>query len=184
MILYDAFIAAETHIIDGEHDNFLAKRFYTPDSDTVPFNREWFWDYLLLNAGHFQLIISDIDELCRGVKAWSSLKLHYWQKAYDALCAEYNPIHNYDRTEDLNENTNSTVDADNDVAGYDSGRLVDADHQTTKGDSTHTANNHIYGNIGVTTTQEMIKQELDIAHITMYDIIVDDFKAQFCVTLY
>lgn len=41
-----------------------------------------------------------------------------------------------------------------------------------------------HGNIGVTTTQEMIKQEREIALFNIYDAIIEDYKHRFCVLVY
>lgn len=40
------------------------------------------------------------------------------------------------------------------------------------------------GNIGVTTTQAMIREQRDIAMFSLYDVIVQDFKSEFCVMVY
>ena len=44
---------------------------------------------------------------------------------------------------------------------------------------------HIHGNIGVTTSQQMLEAEIAIAEkINMYDYITRDFKMHFCVLVY
>lgn len=40
------------------------------------------------------------------------------------------------------------------------------------------------GNIGVTTTQQMIKEEREVSDFSIYDVIVQDFKERFCVIVY
>lgn len=40
------------------------------------------------------------------------------------------------------------------------------------------------GNIGVTTSQQMIKEEREISRFNVYDEIVKDFKRRFCVMVY
>lgn len=40
------------------------------------------------------------------------------------------------------------------------------------------------GNIGVTTTQRMIKEEREIADFDIYQYIIDDFKDRFCLLVY
>lgn len=40
------------------------------------------------------------------------------------------------------------------------------------------------GNIGVTMTQEMIRQQRDVVQFNLYDHIAQEFKSQFCVMLY
>lgn len=43
---------------------------------------------------------------------------------------------------------------------------------------------HAHGNIGVTTTQKMIKEERQIDLFNIYDIIIEDFKMRFCILIY
>lgn len=43
---------------------------------------------------------------------------------------------------------------------------------------------HSIGNIGVTTTQQMIEQERNISEFNIYDYIVRSFKRRFCLMLY
>ena len=40
------------------------------------------------------------------------------------------------------------------------------------------------GNIGVTTTQSMIKEQREVVQINLYDIIIDDFQKKFCLGVY
>lgn len=53
---------------------------------------------------------------------------------------------------------------------------------TTAG--TQTVVNRIHGNIGVTTTQQMLQQEREIDTFNIYDIIIESFKARFCLLVY
>ena len=48
--------------------------------------------------------------------------------------------------------------------------------------STHELRAH--GNIGVTTTQEMIEQERRVDTFNLYDIIIENFKMRFCIMIY
>ena len=41
-----------------------------------------------------------------------------------------------------------------------------------------------YGNIGVTTTQQMIEQERESVKFNMFRIIIEDFKDRFCLMIY
>ena len=43
---------------------------------------------------------------------------------------------------------------------------------------------HAHGNIGVTTTQTMIRQQREIDLFNVYDIIIEDFKMRFCILVY
>jgi len=43
---------------------------------------------------------------------------------------------------------------------------------------------HAHGNIGVTTTQKLIREQREIDVFNLYDIIIADFKMRFCVLVY
>ena len=56
--------------------------------------------------------------------------------------------------------------------------------ETRNFDDTFSAERHMRGNIGVTTTQEMIEAERRIALFDIVDIIVSDYKEEFCIVIY
>lgn len=87
------------------------------------------------------------------------------------------------------------------VNGYNSGGQVmqssDTDHSadtTTTGTSVNgnemgnrnaNHNGRTHGNIGVTTSQQMLTAELDLApRVNMYDVITRDFRNRFCLLVY
>lgn len=43
---------------------------------------------------------------------------------------------------------------------------------------------HAHGNIGVTTTQKLIREQRAIDLFNVYDIIIEDFKMRFCILVY
>lgn len=43
---------------------------------------------------------------------------------------------------------------------------------------------HAHGNIGVTTTQKLIREQRDIEKFNLYDIIIEEFKMRFCILVY
>lgn len=43
---------------------------------------------------------------------------------------------------------------------------------------------HMYGNIGVTTTQQMIEQQRKVVQLDIIDMILKEFKQQFCIGIY
>lgn len=49
---------------------------------------------------------------------------------------------------------------------------------------TATRRGRAYGNIGVTTTQQMIEQERNISLFDIDHVIIDDFKKTFCLLIY
>lgn len=51
-------------------------------------------------------------------------------------------------------------------------------------DNKLTHSGHIHGNIGVTTSQQMIQSEREVALYNIYDVIIADFKSKFCIGIY
>lgn len=195
-------------------------------------DRETLVDNLLLETAELELLYSRPDTLKTMIAVWSKKQLPVWTRLEETLHFEYNPIHNYDRTEthtdletrDLmgtNDRTYSssqkrdnTTDVTQDETGtlskaaYDSGAMVDAegtqdnrvstqtdDESVTRSDTdntdstdtgtvNHDFNMHAEGNIGVTTTQQMIEQEREIRKFNIYDYIVNEFKTRFCILVY
>lgn len=47
-----------------------------------------------------------------------------------------------------------------------------------------TRENHTSGNIGVTTTQKMIREEREIAEFNIYDRMIKDFMDRFCIMVF
>lgn len=86
----------------------------------------------------------------------------------------------------------------NSKSGTDSDRRVDdltethtnsitesgTDSDITSGSNRLTHTGHLYGNIGVTTSQQMLQSELDIAKWNLYDNIADIFINEFCIQVY
>lgn len=148
------------------------------------------------------------------VGVWSAKNLDSWTRMYTALYSEYNPIHNYNRTEtetrDLEHgetesvtNTSNGTDENTSVhkvTGYDSDSdLLERDSITSSGTQTNTNNGtrrgtntdtgtiirNTQGNIGVTTNQRMIESEITMRDkYNIYHIIADSFIDEFCVAVY
>ena len=55
---------------------------------------------------------------------------------------------------------------------------------TIKENETITRSLRNYGNIGVTTTQEMIQQQREIIQFDFIENVVNEFKAKFCIMVY
>lgn len=58
------------------------------------------------------------------------------------------------------------------------------DTGTLKDTGTITRDRTEQGNIGITTTQQMIKEEREVDQFSIYDYIVRSFKERFCILVY
>ena len=62
------------------------------------------------------------------------------------------------------------------------GGLTHGEQVATQNEGEHEL--HAHGNIGVTTTQKLIREQRDIDLFNLYDIIIEDFKMRFCILVY
>lgn len=69
--------------------------------------------------------------------------------------------------------------------GSDSTSDVLGESKNGKFDETSKHDGHLYGNIGVTTSQQMLQAELDLrSKVNIYDVIAEMFYKEFCVYVY
>ena len=147
-------------------------------------DRDDFIEMLLFDTAELELLTPDPDIMKRLLGRWSNVRVNAWSKMLDTETVEYNPIHNYDRQEDwVDDGTGSSV-TDLSVAGFNDADMADRERTGTgtTTQSRHTA--RISGNIGVTTTQQMLESERESRkYSTVYEII-GEFKERFCLLVY
>ena len=143
-----------------------------------------FIEMLLFDTAELELLTPDPDIMKQLLGRWSNLRVNAWSKMLDTETVEYNPIHNYDRQEDwLDDGTGNSI-TDLSVAGFNDADMADRERTGTgtTTQSRHTA--RISGNIGVTTTQQMLESERESRkYSTVYEII-GEFKERFCLLVY
>lgn len=163
-------------------------------------NRETVVQNLLAELSGLEIIYPDAEFMRQFIPLWSAKELPVWQKLYNTTVLKYDPIMNYDRTESIKSkrkatsvNTNTpNTESRFKTAAYNSEVLETANSQTLSGtvtdngtiDNDDTTDIRSYGNIGVTTTQQMIEQERETALFNIYDTIIQSFKYRFCVLVY
>ena len=96
----------------------------------------------------------------------------------------------YGKTEDGTGTSTTTfgkTETNKDETTY--GKTENVSETRTYGQQVNTTNDgehtlHAHGNIGVTTTQKLIKEQRQIDLFNVYDIIIEDFKMKFCILVY
>lgn len=106
----------------------------------------------------------------------------------------------FGKTESDSETVNfGKTDSESDTTNY--GKTENVTEQRTYGQTITKAGNlthgerivsanegsheiHAHGNIGVTTTQKLIREQRNIEQFNLYDIIIEDFKMRFCIMIY
>ena len=147
-------------------------------------DRDDFIEMLLFDTAELELLTPDPDIIKQLLGRWSNVRVNAWSKMLDTETVEYNPIHNYDRQEDwVDDGTGSSI-TDLSVAGFNDADMADRERTGTgtTTQSRHTA--RISGNIGVTTTQQMLESERESRKYSTVFEIIGEFKERFCLLVY
>lgn len=175
-------------------------------------NKDTLINELLTQCAEFEILYPDPLFMKHSIAAWSKTYLFKWEKLLATMGFDYDPISNYDRHEkwtdtenitdkrDLKDNTTVTPGSTETTAtqGYDNAGFVDAAKVTRGGkdessltqtgettrDGKTDREGRAWGNIGVTTSQQMIQSERDISDFNIYQIIINDFQSRYCIMIY
>lgn len=139
-------------------------------------DRETLVNNLLAETAEFEVLCPDAEFMANMISAWSTKELPVWEKLEKTLHYDYDPISNYDR----HEESTDTGESLGKVAGYNAEDLVNSSGEST--DVKRTA--RMWGNIGVTTTQQMIEEERRVSKFNITDYIIESFKRRFCLLIY
>lgn len=194
---------------------------------------------LLIETAELEVLYPDPSKCKLFITMWSQSRANAWKRVYDALFAEYSPIENTDRHEEITDTTmvkteDNTTDERNGwttVTGSDSITFNEGNRSTTESvtgfnadtfknnaktetthatdttEGTNTANtqagnrndigktgteertythiNHTHGNIGVTSNQKMVTEEIELRlNNDIQHFIINDFKNNFCLLVY
>ena len=139
------------------------------------------------------------------ITEWFTRRKDNFAKLWQGFTAEYNPIENYDRQEDSTETPNITHTLSNsgqdastneaDVQGYNGTDYVPNSRTKSSGTSstngtdtesgTRTYTSRIHGNIGVTTSAQMLEGELNLRRsLDLYALIAEEFENDNLIQVY
>ena len=156
---------------------------------------------ILEKCGEFPLLYPDFDYMKYAIGVFSKKwewTLNKWAKAINI---EYDPLYNFDRHEIYTDtsktkaesNTNATslneVSAFNDIDSATpnmkpTSKATSEAGGTNQGEGTNTHEGRLYGNIGVTTSQQMLQSELDLGYWNIYNEIANLFSTEYCIRIY
>lgn len=186
------------------YDPHLFDKLEMPDNIDVTLVR----DNILFRSGDFEVLYASPDYIRNMIGVWSKKWALTFEKWAEAINAEYDPISNYDRKEEWTTDTSGTNSAvstgssssdstaNDNVSAYNSNTLVpdkSSDVGTDASSSSVNTGAHAdkevkqgraYGNIGVTTSQQMIQSSLELYKWNLYEHIADIFISEFCIPVY
>jgi hypothetical protein len=163
-----------------EYDNNLFQGLQLPED----LNREAVINEILLQCAELELLYPSIDTMKLAITTWSLANQYTWQKLYDTMVVEYNPIWNVDATVSIDRDATGTGNATDAVKGFNSNTWAESDKTDTSSTATEDVIERRTGNIGVVSTQSMIEQERKIAEFNMISYIAQSFKQRFCLLIY
>ena len=178
------------------YDNTVFEDFNVPEG----VQKQDVIDAILLECAELELLYSSLNIMKVAIRSWTARELPTWEKLQNTVSIEYNPLWNVDATiqesgTNTRERSGSGSDDSTDthaVKGYNTNSWSDSDKVTRDGDQAwsdeesgaDTRNIRRTGNIGVTSTQQLIQQERDVAQFNVTDYIVESFKRRFCLMVY
>lgn len=145
-------------------------------------------DNIILRGAEFEVLYSDPHFFQDSIKVWSNKWQHTFERWVKALSIDYNPLDNYDRIEESTDTANGSGKNSNlnKVSAFNSSSFENDSTQSSdtefENKNVHTA--RLHGNIGVTTSQQMLEAELTVAEWNIYEHITDIFVEQFCLMVY
>lgn len=114
-----------------------------------------------------------------------------WNKIYNAfISSDYNPIENYSMVEQENVATEivNETDANQNTFGFNTDSVdgvpqtINGAKTTTSGDSEKNQRDLTRsGNIGVTTSQQMIQSEIDLRRFNLFEEMMNDVDSVMCL---
>lgn len=120
---------------------------------------------ILLNCAELEIIYPNFDTMKLAIGVWSAAEQDTWKKMYESQMLEYNPLWN--------------VDADivniGSVMGFnEDDNWSDAAKETQRRT----------GNIGVTSSQSLVREYREVADFSIIRFITESFKKRFCIMVY
>ena len=149
-------------------------------------------DNLLLETESMEILYPNTLFLKMAIQVWAAERLDVWTKLYNTTQLVYDPIENYDRREQSSSSNTGGASGSTTVTSsataYNSDDFADVSKSVSAGNnqsnSSGTYASRVHGNIGVTTTQQMIEQERKSVQFCMAEYIINDFITRFCVGVY
>ena len=181
---------------------------------TVPegLDKQTLTNNILLRGGEFEVSYPDPTATQNLIGIWSSKMQPTFERWVNALAIEYAPLENYDRHESWHDETEGSGSSDSsgsvDTTTSDTSELEKSAYDqtafspyekttnggtvgTTTTDGTETSmsndcqhNGRIHGNIGVTTSQQMLEAELNLGYWNIYEKITELFLQEFVIPVY
>lgn len=114
-----------------------------------------------------------------------------WKRVYAAMMMEYNPINNYDMVENekVNSKITSTIGVNNSTHGFGSPNAAPTDEGSSTTTTEGSKDDNVReltrsGNIGVTTSAQLLAGELEVRKNLFIEEVMKDIDSIMCLKIY
>ena len=143
---------------------------------------------ILRKCGDLELMWPDWDFMQFAIGNWSDKNAQAWADLYASTQLSYDPIANVDAVETTTRNgkNGGSVTSTNKVTAYNDNTLNPESENVTKPATNWNdfEKKERHGNIGVTSTQQLIREQREVVNYNVYDVITESFKQEFCLMCY
>lgn len=183
--------AKMTIITMYNYDNTIFDNFNVPagdpDNTDMPIpaaNKAVAVGRILIDCADLELMYPEPDFLKFAIANWSLVNQNKWKKLWYTECVNYDPIANVDALETETRDLTYGRDDKGNYQGFNSSTYRNVNQQDDEDTEDGTITKERHGNIGVTSTQTLIREDREISDFSLYKVIADDFKRDFCVMVY
>lgn len=168
------------------YDPTIFDRLFIPQDEMGRplFDKETLIQTVLFQNAELSLIYSDPVTLKAMIGLWANSCQYSWEKLGKTLHLEYNPIWNKDGKITETETVESDGTSTNKVSAFNDTNFQNRGQTISDADSSRNYERVEQGNIGVTSTQQLMKEEREVAEFNIYDRISADFRDRFCIQVY
>lgn len=155
--------------------------FHLPDN----VDKDTLTGMMLAEFAELEILYPDPDTFDTILDVWSAARKPAWTKLAAALEENYDPLWNKDGT--ITETTTGSGNTSQklQVSAFNSDALHDSQASSGNSSGTSTTTRRETGNIGVTTSQAMLTEEVELrSRYDIYHLIMAEFKRRFCLMVY
>ena len=175
-----------------EYDNAIFNELSVPEG----LNRDDVINNILIECAELEVVYPESETLKKAIGIWARSCQYTWERLFNSINIDYNPIWNVDAniTDQENITGDRTIGRNGEniksVKGFNETSWADAEKNTiTENVNDNSGTDRIYtqrrtGNIGVTTSQQMLREEREIATFNLINYITQEFKKRFCLLVY
>lgn len=163
-------------------------------------DKDQFIEYLLMRLAEMPMLYGSATYLKAMIGVWSNNRLHTWERMARVLYEDYDPFINIKRdeertetvTRDLKTQGEASSNTRNDVNTWDleqqpttGSNTSDSSTVANTGTITRHETYHLEGDSAITDAQDVARKEMDMRQkYNLINIIVNEFKAEFCLSIY